>query len=133
MKKNAEMRDRESHKKMEEAERQKDAAVKVVEKLRTENEEIRRENEKLRRRFLLEQDSSNIGQDVELARNDKVHSGTERAEKISEKTSVTKKVAVVVAKKRERPSVLRLPSFAWYFISGSDKAPEFRIEEDDSN
>ena len=32
---------------MEEAERQKDAAVKVVEKLRTENEEIRRENEKL--------------------------------------------------------------------------------------
>ena len=133
MKKNAEMRDRESHKKMEEAERQKDAAVKVVEKLRTENEEIRRENEKLRRRFLLEQDSSNTGQDVELARNDKVHSGTERAEKISEKTSVTKKGAVVVAKKRERPSVLRLPSFAWYFISGSDKAPEFRIEEDDSN
>ena len=60
---------------------------------------------------------------MELARNDKVHSGTERAEKISEKTSVTKKVAVVVAKKRERPSVLRLPSFAWYFISGSDKAP----------
>jgi hypothetical protein len=132
MKKNAEMRDRESHKKMEEAERQKEHAVKVVEKLRSENEEIRRENEKLRQ-SLVEQDISNrndTGVDVELASNDKVHSSAERVEKADEETTTTKKV---VAKKRERPSVLRLPSFAWYFISGSDKAPEFVNEEDVRN
>ena len=132
MKKNAEMRDRESHKKMEEAERQKEHAVKVVEKLRSENEEIRRENEKLRQ-SLVEQDISNrndTGVDVELASNDKVHSSAERVEKADEETTTTKKV---VAKKRERPSVLRLPSFAWYFISGSDKAPEFVTEEDVRN
>ena len=132
MKKNAEMRDRESHKKMEEAERQKEHAVKVVEKLRSENEEIRRENEKLRQ-SLVEQDISNrndTGVDVELASNDKVHSSAERVEKADEEITKTKKV---VAKKRERPSVLRLPSFAWYFISGSDKAPEFVTEEDVRN
>ena len=132
MKKNAEMRDRESHKKIEEAERQKEHAVKVVEKLRSENEEIRRENEKLRQ-SLVEQDISNrndTGVDVELARNDKVYSSAERVEKADEETTTTKKV---VAKKRERPSVLRLPSFAWYFISGSDKAPEFVTEEDVRN
>jgi len=132
MKKNAEMRDRESHKKMEEAERQKEHAVKVVEKLRSENEEIRRENEKLKQ-SLVEQDISNrndTGVDVELARNDKVYSSAERVEKADEETTTTKKV---VAKKRERPSVLRLPSFAWYFISGSDKAPEFVTEEDVRN
>jgi hypothetical protein len=132
MKKNAEMRDRESHKKMEEAERQKEHAVKVVEKLRSENEEIRRENEKLRQ-SLVEQDISNrndTGVDVELASSDKVHSSAERVEKADEEITKTKKV---VAKKRERPSVLRLPSFAWYFISGSDKAPEFVTEEDVRN
>ncbi len=55
MKKNAGMRDKESHKKMEEAERQKEAAVKVVEKLRTENDEMKRAYEKLRK-VLVEQD-----------------------------------------------------------------------------
>ena len=121
MKKNAEMRDKESHKKVEEAERQKEAAVKVLEKLRTENDEMKRAYEKLRK-LLVEQDR---GKNTD----EQIDSEKEISDAVGKEASVKKRV---VPKKRERPSVLRLPSFAWYFISGSDKAPEFLIEEDDS-
>ena len=121
MKKNAEMRDKESHKKVEEAERQKEAAVKVLEKLRTENDEMKRAYEKLRK-LLVEQDR---GKNTD----EQIDSEKEISDTVGKEASVKKRV---VPKKRERPSVLRLPSFAWYFISGSDKAPEFLIEEDDS-
>ena len=52
MKKNAEMRDKESYKKVEEAERQKEARLKVLEKLRTESDEMAYAYEKLKS-FLL--------------------------------------------------------------------------------
>ncbi len=60
---------------------------------------------------------------------EQIDSEKEISDTVGKGTSIKKRV---VAKKRERPSVLRLPSFAWYFISGSDKVPEFLIEEDDS-